>query len=181
MCAENKVKNVFRYRPTSSVSVRAVDGSNIEVLSAFGAAGGCGFRGTGVKVGHEGTAKPGRPSKPPEWALLAPLGAGGCRLYDMPGSLCIELNTLPESDPVVKLAEGCGSSGEQFVGDIRSERLKLVSWVCGGKGKKSLNWQSMSRLSRLNSTMFGIMSKGSGLEDGREDVEEEPDECDWEI
>ena len=84
---------------------------------------------------------------------------------------------LPESDPDAKLDEGGGCSEEQLVGEMRSAKLKAVSSGCEGRGKKSLNWQSMSRLSKLNSTMLD-MSKGSSLEDEREDVEEELEE--WE-
>ena len=63
--------------------------------------------------------------------------------------------------------------------EMRSAKLKPVSSGCEGRGKKSLNWQSMSRLSKLNSTMFD-KSKGSSREDEREDVEEELEECEWE-
>ena len=97
-------------------------------------------------------------------------------MYEKLESLWNPPKILPESDPDAKLVGGGGCSEEQLVGEMRSAKLKPVSSGCEGRGKKSLNWQSMSRLSKLNSTMFD-KSKGSSREDEREDVEEELEEC----
>lgn len=123
--------------------------------------------------GNGDEVSPGSPESK-EWLLLGP---GGCGLYEKPESLWNPPKILPESDPDAKLVEGGGCSEEQLVGEMRSAKLNAVSSGCEGRGKKSLNWQSMSRLSKLNSTMFD-MSKASSLEEEREDVEEELEE--WE-